>query len=48
MYETLEELNEEVKKCTKCDLCKNRTNTVLGSGNPKARVMFIGEGPRSR
>jgi DNA polymerase len=45
MYETLEELNEEVKKCTKCNLCKNRTNTVLGSGNPKARLMFIGEGP---
>lgn len=45
MYETLEEINEEVKKCTKCKLCKNRTNTVFGIGNPNARVMFIGEGP---
>lgn len=45
MYETLEEINEEVKKCTKCKLCKNRTNTVFGTGNPHARVMFIGEGP---
>lgn len=45
MYEELEQINEIVKKCTKCGLCKNRTNTVFGVGNPKARVMFIGEGP---
>ncbi len=45
MYETLEEINEEVKKCTKCKLCKNRTQTVFGTGNPSARVMLIGEGP---
>lgn len=45
MYETLEEINEEVKKCTKCKLCKNRTQTVFGKGNPSARVMLIGEGP---
>ena len=45
MYETLDEINEEVKKCTKCDLCKNRTNTVFADGNPNAKIMFIGEGP---
>jgi len=45
MYQTLEEINELVKKCTKCDLCKNRKNTVFGDGNPNAKVMFIGEGP---
>lgn len=45
MYETLEEINEEVKKCNKCKLCNNRTNTVFGIGNPNARLMFIGEGP---
>lgn len=45
MYEELEQINEIVKTCTKCGLCKNRTNTVFGVGNPKARVMFIGEGP---
>ncbi len=45
MYEKLEEINEVVKKCTKCDLCKNRTNTVFGVGNENAKVMFIGEGP---
>ena len=45
MYQTLEEINEEVKKCTKCDLCKTRTNTVFADGNPNADIMFIGEGP---
>lgn len=45
MYETLEEINEEVKKCTKCGLCENRINTVFADGNPNAKIMFIGEGP---
>ncbi len=45
MYETLNEINEEVKKCTKCGLCQNRTNTVFGVGNENADIMFIGEGP---
>ena len=34
-----------VKKCNKCSLCANRTNSVFGVGNPNADVMFIGEGP---
>lgn len=45
MFETLDEINEEVEKCTKCKLYKNRTKTVFGVGNPNADVMFIGEGP---
>lgn len=45
MFETLDEINKEVEKCTKCKLCKNRTKTVFGVGNPNADVMFIGEGP---
>lgn len=45
MYDRLEEIEEEVKKCTKCKLCQKRTNTVFGVGNPHAKVMFIGEGP---
>ena len=45
MFDVLEELEEEVKKCNKCDLCKNRTNVVFGEGNKKADIMFIGEGP---
>lgn len=45
MYETLNEISEEVKKCNKCELCTNRKNVVFGVGNPNADIMFIGEGP---
>lgn len=45
MYETLEEIDNVVKQCTKCKLCKNRKNTVFGVGNPNSKIMFIGEGP---
>jgi DNA polymerase len=40
-----EALQAEVAPCTKCDLCKTRTQTVFGSGNKKAEWMIIGEGP---
>ncbi len=33
------------KNCEACDLHRERTNVVLGYGNPKARLMFVGEGP---
>jgi len=36
---------EEVKKCTKCDLHKSRTQPVFGEGNINARLMFVGEAP---
>ncbi|MBI1338167.1 MAG: uracil-DNA glycosylase [Phycisphaera sp.] len=35
----------EVRVCTKCELCRARTNTVFGEGDVDARLMFIGEGP---
>lgn len=41
----LEKLNSLIKDCTKCPLAKNRTKFVFGVGNPKAKVMFIGEAP---
>lgn len=44
MY-TLDELKEITGRCGKCRLCKGRTNVVFGQGNPKADIMFIGEGP---
>ena len=31
--------------CTRCKLHKGRTNLVFGVGNPKADLVFIGEGP---
>jgi len=36
---------EQVKGCTKCRLRQGRTQTVFGRGNPRADLMFIGEGP---
>ena len=35
----------EVRGCTACVLCENRTQTVFGEGDPDASIMFIGEGP---
>lgn len=40
-----EQLNSECNACQQCGLARTRTNIVVGRGNPKARVMFIGEGP---
>ena len=45
MYTNWEELKEACEQCTKCELCKTRHNVVVGVGNAKAEVMFIGEGP---
>lgn len=41
----LDLINDEVKACTKCPLHKTRTQTVFGSGNPKAQLVFVGEAP---
>lgn len=45
MYNSLEELRNNVMKCNKCKLCNTRQNVVFGVGNPNAELMFIGEGP---
>lgn len=39
------QLKSVVATCTKCDLCKSRTQTVFGVGDQKARWLFVGEGP---
>ena len=41
----LEKIAEETRQCRKCDLGSLRTNAVPGEGNPKARIVFVGEGP---
>lgn len=38
-------LMEEMAACQKCRLCEERTHVVPGEGNPRADLMFIGEGP---
>ncbi len=36
---------DQVRSCTRCELCRGRTNTVFGEGDVDAPIMFIGEGP---
>lgn len=45
MGDDLNKLNTKILACTKCGLCKNRTQAVPGDGNPQAKLMFVGEGP---
>ena len=42
---TLELLREKLKEWKGCELYKTATQPVLGEGNPKAEIMFIGEAP---
>lgn len=44
----LQALRNEVLPCTRCKLHQGRQHTVFGEGNPRARVMFIGEAPGAR
>jgi len=44
--EALQRIADEVASCRRCpDLVDTRTLTVPGQGNPRADLMFIGEGP---
>ena len=42
---TLEAVREELGDCRRCKLHPTRTNIVFGTGNPKAKLAFVGEGP---
>lgn len=42
---TLEEVRAELGDCRRCKLHSTRTNIVFGTGNPRARLVFVGEGP---
>ena len=43
--DTLERIREDIGDCTRCRLHRHRTNIVFGVGNPKAELVFVGEGP---
>ena len=43
--ETLDDIAAVVRQCQRCRLGSTRTHAVPGQGNPKARLVFIGEGP---
>ena len=42
---TLQELHDSIKDCQRCRLASGRTQVVFGTGNPHAKIMFVGEAP---
>jgi uracil-DNA glycosylase family 4 len=42
---TLDQIRRELGDCQRCKLCSTRKNIVFGSGNPRAELVFVGEGP---
>lgn len=44
-HETLEQIRKNLGDCQRCKLGATRKNLVFGVGNPKARLVFVGEGP---
>src|SRR5262249_29295257 len=43
--DTLLKIREDLGDCTRCRLHKTRHTIVFGDGNPKAQLVFVGEGP---
>src|SRR5437660_3031934 len=43
--DTLDQIRLDIGDCKRCRLCEARTNIVFGSGNEKASLVFVGEGP---
>ncbi|MBI4990964.1 uracil-DNA glycosylase [Candidatus Gottesmanbacteria bacterium] len=45
MYKLLEELHKKINNCRKCPLYKTAKHAVPGEGNPKTKIVFVGEAP---
>jgi uracil-DNA glycosylase len=43
--DTLLKIREDIGDCTRCKLHKGRNKIVFGDGNPRAQLVFVGEGP---
>jgi uracil-DNA glycosylase family 4 len=43
--DSLTRVREDIGDCKRCKLHKTRNQIVFGVGNPKAELMFVGEGP---
>ena len=43
--DTLLRIRADIGDCTRCRLHKKRTHIVFADGNPKADLVFVGEGP---
>ncbi len=43
--DNLLKIRTDLGECTRCKLHKGRNKIVFGDGNPKAELVFVGEGP---
>ncbi len=43
--EDLETVRRDLGECTRCKLHRKRHKIVFGAGNPRAELIFVGEGP---
>jgi uracil-DNA glycosylase len=43
--ETLEQIRADLGDCHRCRLADGRQTIVFGEGNPRAQLVFVGEGP---
>ena len=43
--DTLQKISDDIGDCRRCRLCEQRHKIVFGSGNPEAKLVFVGEGP---
>ncbi|MCL6481374.1 MAG: uracil-DNA glycosylase [Firmicutes bacterium] len=43
--DSLERIRTDLGDCTRCRLHRSRTKIVFGTGNPRAELVFVGEGP---
>jgi uracil-DNA glycosylase family 4 len=43
--DTLPVIQSDLGECTRCKLHRTRNKIVFGDGNPKAQLVFVGEGP---
>jgi uracil-DNA glycosylase len=45
---SLDEIAKKVQKCTRCPLYETATNAVPGEGDPKAKLVCVGEAPGAK
>ena len=45
MAETLDMIRKDLGTCQRCKLHKGRKHIVFGAGNPRAKLVLVGEGP---
>src|ERR1700683_2702177 len=43
--DAIERIREDLGECTRCRLHERRHKIVFGTGNPAAKLVFVGEGP---